>query len=126
MAGNEQKLFRFLEWEVYKDVRDFSKSVFSVVNRIPRELRFELGSQLIRSATSIALNIAEGSGKGSDTELNRYFNIALGSANETVANLDILKENKFITEKEFSELFARLEGISRQLGGFKKSLKQSQ
>ena len=87
--------FRFLEWEVYRDVKKLVSLVLVITKELPREYRFEPGSQIIRSAFSVALNIAEGSGKTSDKELNRFLEIALGSAYETLAAIDILKENGF-------------------------------
>ena len=90
---------------------------------MPKEYRFELGSQIIRSAFSITLNIAEGSGKASDKELNRFINIALGSLNETLAALDIFLDNNFINKEEFRECYEVLDSVSNQLGGFKKKLK---
>ena len=92
------------------------------MKQLPKEYRFELGSQIIRSSFSITLNIAEGSGKTSDRELNRYIEIALGSVNETLAAADVLKNNHFITEDDFDEMFRKLHSISSQLGGFKKRL----
>lgn len=114
--------FRFLQWEVYQDAKRLMSLVLRLVSKIPREYRYELGSQLIRSAFSIILNIAEGSGKTSDRELNRFINISLGSVNETLAGIDVLRDNKFITGNEFSDAQLILESISRQLGGFKKKL----
>ena len=69
------------------------------------------------------MNIAEGSGKSSDRELNHYFNISLGSLNETLAAIDILKDNGLITDEEFNKLFKKIDEISNQLGGFKKVVK---
>ena len=89
---------------------------------MPKEYRFELGSQIIRSTLSIILNIAEGSGKISDKELNRFIEISLGSANETLAASDVLKDNNLITLDEFKNIYDRLYSISSQLGGFKKKL----
>jgi len=89
---------------------------------LPREFRYELGSQIIRSAFSIILNIAEGSGKISDKELNRFIEIALGSAYETLAAVDSLRRNQLISNNEFEEVFAKIASISNQLGGFKKKL----
>jgi four helix bundle protein len=117
------KRFRFLEWKVYQDTKDLFSSLLKVVKKLPKEYRFELGSQIIRSGLSIILNIAEGSGKSTDKELNHYFNIALGSLNETLAALDVLKDNSFVSEKEFSKIFKKIEEISNQLGGFKKVIK---
>src|SRR6185436_9576961 len=122
MTG-DQKLFRFLDWPVYIETRKICKTILGLVNKCPTNIRFDLGNQIIRSSTSILLNIAEGSGKSSDRELNRFFNIAIGSINETVANLDFLRDNSFVTEEQFTSLFNELKSISRQLGGFKRSLK---
>ena len=117
--------FRFLKWEVYKDAKDLLGLILKIVKKLPREFRFELGSQLIRSAFSIILNIAEGSGKTSDKELNRFIDISLGSISELLAAVDVLRDNNFITNTEFDEIFKKLVSISNQLGGFKKKLKKS-
>ena len=82
------------------------------VKKLPKEYRFELGSQIVRAGISVILNIAEGSGKATDKELNRYFNIALGSLNETLAAVDILKDNSFITNEEFNAFFKKINEIS--------------
>jgi len=68
------------------------------------------------------LNIAEGSGKNSDKELNRFIDISLGSLNETLAATDVLKGTKLITESDFNRIFKLIDEISNQLGGFKKKI----
>lgn len=89
---------------------------------MPKEFRFELGSQLLRSGSSIILNIAEGSGKQSKKELNRFIETSLGSAYETLANLDILQTNSLIEVKDFEKAEKFLIEICNQLGAFKKKL----
>lgn len=114
--------FRFLNWEVYKDTKELISLILKIVKKLPKEYRFELGSQVIRAVFSIVLNIAEGSGKLSDKEMNRFFEIALGSVNETLAAVDVLKDNSLISMEEFEFIKEKLESISSQLGGFKKIL----
>ncbi|HOK34925.1 MAG TPA: four helix bundle protein [Candidatus Paceibacterota bacterium] len=114
--------FRFLKWKVYQDAKDLFSLILKLVKKLPREFRFELGSQLIRAALSVVLNIAEGSGKSTDKELKRYLDISLGSLNEVLASCDVMKDNNLITEKEFKEVFQRISDISNQIGGFKKKL----
>ncbi|MCJ8499270.1 four helix bundle protein [Desulfatitalea alkaliphila] len=46
--------------------------------------------QLLRSSQSIPLNIAEGNGKPPSADRNRFFRIALGSALECAATIDVL------------------------------------
>ena len=118
----DKNLFRFLDWKVYKDAQDFFKEILDIARKLPVDLRYSLGGQIIRSSLSMVLNIAEGSGRNTDKELNRFFNIAIGSINETVAGLDALKGNGYITSEKFAYLVKSLESISRQLGGFKKKL----
>jgi len=71
--------------------------IYDVILEVLRELRpvvaqiethdKDLGRQLRRAATSVALNCSEGSGSHGGTRRERYRN-ALGSAQETVACLD--------------------------------------
>jgi len=114
--------FRFLEWKVYKESKELFKLILKIVKKLPKEYRFELGSQLIRSAFSIILNIAEGSGKDSDKELNRFIDISLGSLYEVLAGVDVLRDIKLITNDEFNKNFEIIDNISSQLGGFKKHI----
>jgi four helix bundle protein len=114
--------FRFLKWKAYQDAKELFILILNIVKKIPKEYRFELGSQLIRASLSILLNIAEGSGKNSDRELNRFIDISLGSLNETLAAVDALKDTKLITESDFNKIFKLIDEISNQLGGFKKKL----
>jgi len=116
------EIFRFLDWQVYKDSKSLFKVVYGIVSKLPKDIRYELGNQIIRSSFSVILNISEGSGKSSDRELGRYFDISIGSLNETVAGMDILMDNKLITEEDFNLVFQNAKGISKQLGGFKKKL----
>lgn len=122
---DKMEKFRFLKWDIYNDSRKLFSSILKIVGKIPKEYRYELGSQIIRSSFPVSLNIAEGSGKTSDKELNRFLDISLGSVYETLAALDIFRYNKFISENEFMELSNQLYSISNRLGGFKKRLIKS-
>ncbi len=115
--------FRFLNWKVYKEAREIFIEITRIVRKLPADIRYTLGSQIIRSALSIMLNIAEGSGRGTDKELNRFFDISIGSVNETVSALDGLVGVGEMTEEQFTVLFTKLKSVSRQLGGFKESMK---
>jgi len=71
----------------------------------------------------IVLNIAEGCGKNSDKDFNRFLDISMGSAYETLTNLDVLQDNGFIDKFIFDDIHKKIESITNQLGGFKKKLK---
>lgn len=105
--------------------RSLFKEILSAVDKLPTNHKFGIGNQITRASCSIVLNIAEGSGKSSAKDLNRYLDIALGSVYETLAGLDLLRDTGFLSMAEFERLRANLNSIANQLGGFKKKLKSS-
>ena len=116
--------FRFREFNVYKDAKKFIKKVYEATKEFPREENYGITAQIKNAAISIALNIAEGSDRGSDKEFNRFINIAKGSVNEVVAALDIASDNGYLKENSFESLVREAESIVKQLSSFSKKLKQ--
>jgi len=109
--------FRFLKWKVYQDTKELFVLILNVVKKIPKEYRFELGSQLIRASLSILLNIAEGSGKFSKADKKNFYIIARGSVYECVSLFEIILEEKQITEDLSKDFYRKLETISKMLLG---------
>ena len=59
--------------------------------------------QIDRASTSVALNIAEGNGKSSKKDHNRFIEIARGSALECAACLDIMHSKNIISTAEMEK-----------------------
>ena len=57
--------FKFEDLEVWQLGMDLTDKIYDISEKYPEIERFNLRSQLISSVTSIPLNIAEGSGRGS-------------------------------------------------------------
>jgi four helix bundle protein len=79
--------FKFENLEVWQLGLDYVDLMYELAEKIPRSEDFNLKSQLTRAATSVTLNIAEGSTGQSDAEQNRFLGLALRSLIETVACL---------------------------------------
>ena len=80
-------IFSHEKLKVYQksiDFIEFTNKVFTVNNFISAY------DQLDRVSTSIPLNIAEGTGKYSNNDKYRFYDIARGSALECAACLDVL------------------------------------
>jgi len=112
--------FRFLQFKVYKDSKEYFKKILIISERVQN---YSFKDQIRRAALSIILNIAEGSAKKSDTDFARFLEITIGSLNEVVACVDIMKEMKKISDKEYIEILQESEDLAKQLGGFIKKLR---
>lgn len=115
--------FRFKKFPVYKEIREFIKLIFIVTSKFPLKYQYDLGSQIRRAAISILLNLAEGSGRNSDKDFNRFLMIAIGSIDEVVAGVDIALDNSLVTSEIYLQITEKAESIVKQLGGFSKKLK---
>ena len=73
--------------------------------------------QILRASQSIPLNIAEGNSKITTPDRRRFFRIALGSALECAATLDVLVVCNLISAEYAQEGKARLDRIVAMLTG---------
>jgi four helix bundle protein len=74
--------------DVYNAALDFVSFVQDAIKRMPGGRR-GLDDQLMRAATSMPLNIAEGAGEFSAKDKARFYRIARRSATESAAALDV-------------------------------------
>ena len=86
--------------------------------------RLNVLDQLDRAATSILLNIAEGTGKYTSNDKCWYYDIARGSALECAACLDVLMKRKRINAEIYKEgkrflleIVSMLTGLIRSTSG---------
>ena len=77
-------MFGHERFEAYQLSIRFLKIALPLVENMPHGYAM-VKDQLKRAALSVSLNIAEGSGKSSKTDKNRYYEIARGSAMECAA-----------------------------------------
>ena len=91
-----------------------------------REEKYELGSQLRRSAYSVPANVVEGSARVSPRDRLRFFNIASSSLSETGYGLHAARRLGYITEADYAELEARVRAVAAPLNGLIRSTKRKQ
>ncbi|MBT3382401.1 MAG: four helix bundle protein [Prolixibacteraceae bacterium] len=98
--------------------------VYKITSQFPKEEKYGLISQIRRCSISIPSNIAEGYGRNSDAEMNRFLNIARGSSYELETQLIISTELGFMDTKQLNNLTEQLENIQRGITNFQKKLKK--
>ncbi|MBU4376337.1 MAG: four helix bundle protein [Candidatus Omnitrophica bacterium] len=114
---------KFRKLTIWNKAMSFIEDIYKITNKFPTNEIYGLTSQLRRAATSIALNIAEGSGAGSDNEFNRFLSISLRSSYEVMCGLEIAKRLNYLNERDISCLIEKSDEISAMISGLKKKLK---
>jgi four helix bundle protein len=76
-----------------------------------------------RASASIGANIAEGCGRRSDPEMNRFIQIARGSVSELEYHLLLAKDLRLLSGEEFTDLEAKVLEVQRMLASLSQRLK---
>lgn len=119
--------YKFEQLEVWKLALDYIDLVYQVAEGLPRSEDFNLKSQITRAATSIALNIAEGSQGQSNAEQARFLGMAIRSLIETVACQKIIQRRGYFQNDTFlQKMYADSQLLARKLQNFRNSLSSTQ
>ena len=115
--------FKFENLEVWQQTLDYIDLIYELANMLPKNEDFNLKSQMTRAATSIALNIAEGSTGQSNAEQSRFLGMAIRSLIETVACQRIIKRRKYLTAHEIlDKADNQAQSLAKRLHVFRKVL----
>ena len=92
---------------------------------IETKKEYILSKQLLRSGTSIGANIEEALGGQSKKDFISKLSIAYKEARETKYWLSLLRESKYMTQKELSSIFDDCEEILKIIGKIQKTSKEN-
>lgn len=113
--------FRYQDLRVTEDIHIFIEKIYTISSQFPAEERYALMSQARRAATSILLNLAEGSARNSPKDFSRFITISLGSLTEVHACLSIAMRQAYITQVNLDEVNILAEGIWFKLQSLRNS-----
>lgn len=117
------KTFRdLLIWQ--KSMALVTKS-YKATNTFPKEELFALSSQIKRCSISIPSNIAEGYGRGTSKDYNRFLKISLGSLFEFQTQIEIACNLNYISETDFSSLYEDSRELERMLSAYISRIKEN-
>lgn len=114
---------KFRKLNVWQRSIQFVSLIYKITTKFPVEEKYGLIDQTRRAAVSISLNIAEGSGAGSDAEFSRFLRMAQRSAYEVIAALEIAANLKIINKSLIDEAIGEADQVSAMISGLIKSLK---
>lgn len=87
------------------------KEVYKLTNRLPKEEKYVLTSQLRRASISVASNIAEGASRKSINDRKRFYEISRSSSVEIDTQIEICKLLEYFKENESIDLDAELNNV---------------
>ena len=119
---------RFEQLPVWQASIDLAMQTYAMTSKPAFRGQHSLRDQLERAAVSVSNNIAEGFERGTNQELLTFLYIARGSAGETRSMLCLLERMPVLRdlESEILNLKSRAESISRQLGAWIRTLRDSE
>ena len=120
----EEEGFDFEKLIVYQKSLDLIDQVYSLTGGFPSHEKFNVTDQFRRAATSIALNIAEGSA-GTKKEFASFLRISNRSVRECVVCLSIALIQKYINKDKERELRSVLIRISKMNNGLRRSISET-
>lgn len=115
-------MHNFRELLVWQKAVALVVKIYEITRKFPDSERFNLVSQMQRSATSIASNIAEGAGRHSNALFKQFLSIALGSCYELETQLIISNKLSYISEESCDELTKDITEIQKMIFGLSNTL----
>lgn len=100
----------------------FILDIYKLTSKFPSNEIFEITSQIKRSSSSIATNIAEGTSRNRNTNKDKahFLTISYSSAMETLNHLIISKDLKYLSENDYTQSREKIEKICNQINSLKK------
>lgn len=115
-------MHNFKELKIWQKSRELTKEIYLITQKFPKEEKYDLISQIRRSAISIPSNIAEGSGRESKKEFVRFLNISISSAFELETQIIISNDLGYINNQEYNLVINEINEIQKMIFGLRKSI----
>jgi four helix bundle protein len=109
---------KFEELNVYQQARDLTNGVYAVTRVAAFSRDVSLVDQIRRAAVSVVSNIAEGYERGTTTEFVQFLYFAKGSCGEVRAQLEIARDQKYLSDSDCEKLQGQCRLVSGMLHNF--------
>jgi four helix bundle protein len=109
---------------VWQKAHGLTLEVYRITKRFPDDERFGLVTQLRRSTASVAANLAEGCGRGSEQDFGRFVQIAIGSSTEVEYHILLAKDLGYIPAVDFESLTSSIQEVKRMLTSLLKTVRK--
>jgi len=112
----------FKQLKVWEISHRLALAAYKTTTLFPKEEVYGLTSQIRRACVSIPSNMAEGCGRGGDSDFRRFLQIAFGSACELEYQLLLALDLKFMPLASYEHLQGDLDQTKRMLAALIRKL----
>jgi len=116
--SDARKTYRDLD--AWKLAMTLVETTYALTKLLPDSERYNLISQMQKSATSIPSNIAEGQARGTVGFGLWFLRVATGSSAELDTQVELARRLKYVTLETTRELDAQLERVRQMLYGMRR------
>jgi four helix bundle protein len=102
---------------VWQKAMRLAAEAYRLSKLLPKAEEYRLTSQLLRAATSVPANIAEGHARGTRKDYARFVSIARGSLAETETILLLLVDVELLTQERVHEALTLCSETGKMLNG---------
>jgi four helix bundle protein len=113
----------YRDLQVWQKAHELVLLVFRMTDKFPRTDQFGIVSQVRRSASSVAANIAEGFGRGTTKEFLRSLQIARGELEETRYFILLSCDLGKISKEDNARIDALCDSTGRLINALGRSLR---
>ena len=108
--------------DVFKLAHDLTLRISKITAEFPREESFGIVSQMRRAASSVGMNLVEGSMRLNSREFRQFVGIARGSAAEVGYQLLLARDLGYISNQVYEELRSGYDRVGQMLTRLGQSL----
>ncbi len=108
--------------DVFKLAHELAVEIYRITSGFPKEENFSLVLQMRRAASSVGMNLVEGSMRLSSREFRQSVGIARGSSAEVSYQLLMARDLGYIRKEVYEELRSRYDRVSQMLTRLAQSL----
>lgn len=115
--------FKFEKLDVWKAALAYLDLIYTIAGHLPAVEEQNLKAQMVRAATALTLNIAEGSTGESDEDQAHFLALAIRSLLETVAGQHIIHRRKYLEDPALlRQAYKEAQALAAQLHTMRKAI----
>jgi four helix bundle protein len=111
--------------QVFHRAHSLTLELYRITGTFPAREKYELARQMRLAASSIGMNLAEGSARSSEPDYARFVSIAQGSTAELEYQLRLALDLGLIDHPTHDELDMQVKQVAKMLRGLRKRLKSA-